>query len=200
MLVTTLLLIATASQDVSELRFRQAIADNATYHRERFIAAGLMPIEEAAKKERNVRRLLVSVWLPGRPPVIEIERQSDGSVTLLLTWQNEPSERHPLEASVWRDLTALDSAVFATPEYDLSRIGRSPEGSYGCHGDTAAFEASIEGRVQTAGASQCLPRIESFDDAKLSAIALFSRVAIASRPGCTTDDTRPADALVKCFG
>lgn len=50
MLVTTLLLIATASQDVSELRFRQAIADNANYHRERFIAAGLMPIEEAAKK------------------------------------------------------------------------------------------------------------------------------------------------------
>ena len=199
MLLATLLLIATVGQDVSELTFRRAIADNATYHRERFIEAGLMPIEEAAKKGRNVRRLLVSVWIPGRPPVMEIERQSDGSVTLLLTWQDKPSERHPLDASVWKDLMALDKAVFATPKYDLNQIGKPPEGVYGCHGDTAAFEASIDGRVQTAAASQCLPRMESFDDAKRSVIALFSKVAITTQPGCTTDDARPAEALIHCF-
>lgn len=199
MLLGTLFLVATANQDLTEPSFRRGIAENAAYRREQFIAAGLMPIEEVARKRRDVRRLLVSVWLPGSPPVMEIERHRNNSVTLILTWPHKRAARHSLPASVWKKLTALDDAVFARPPYDLSRIGRRPAGVVSCHGDTADFEASVKGRVQTAGAGQCFPRLESFDAAKLSAVAVFVRAAISTRPDCAMGDSAPADALVKCF-
>lgn len=57
----------------------------------------------------------------------------------------------------------------------------------------------IDGAVKSAGAQQCLPRIESFDAAKQAVIAALVRAAIATRPGCTMDEAKPADALTKCF-
>ena len=199
MLLTALLFIVSADQDLTRSAFRQGIAENAAFRRQQFIAAGLMPIEEAARSGRNVRRLNVSVWLPGRPPTMEIERHRDDRVTLVLAWKDKPAERHVIAASVWKELTALDAAVYTPETYDLKRIGRAPNGIAGCHGDIASFEASIGGRVRTAGAAQCFPRLESFTPAKLAAIRLFTQAAAKTRNDCVFDEGRPTDSFVRCF-
>lgn len=199
MFLAGLLLFASAGQDLSEPVFRKRVVDNAEFRRQQFIAAGLMPIEEAARRRRNIRRLRLWVWLPANPPVMEIERHHNKKVTLLLTWRDKPSERHFIPASIWEELKSLDKDVFAPPAYDLKRIGIRPEGSVSCHGDIADFEASIGRQVRSAGAAQCFPRLESFDPAKLAAIKVFTQAAVASRNECQFDDARPADSFVKCF-
>lgn len=199
MLLTALFLIASVDQDLTESAFRRAIAENAAFRRRQFITAGLTPIEEAAKGGRDVRRLHVLIWLPGRPPAMEIERHRGGKVTLVLAWKDLPSERHEIAASIWNELTALDKAVYTPERYDLKRIGRIPEGMAGCHGDIAGFEASIGGQVRTAGAAQCAPRLESFNPAKVAAIKLFTQAAVKTRNDCVFDEARPMDSLMQCF-
>lgn len=199
MFLAAFFLIASVEQTPTKAAFRRGIAENAAFRRQQFIAAGLMPIEEAARSGRNVRRLQVSVWLPGRPPTMEIERHRDDQVTLLLTWNDKPAERHVIAASIWQELTALDAAVYAPETYDPKRIGKVPNGSAGCHGDTASFEANVDGQVRTAGAAQCFPRLESFNPAKLAVIRLFTQAAVKTRNDCVFDETKPADSFVQCF-
>lgn len=122
MLVTAFLFIASPDQDLTRSAFRQGIAQNAASRRQQFIAAGLTPIQEVARSGREVRRLHVSVWLPGRPPTMEIERHHDDRVTLVLAWKDKPAERHAIAASIWKELTAFDAAVHAPETYDLKRI------------------------------------------------------------------------------
>ncbi|MGN7161613.1 hypothetical protein [Sphingomonas sp. SAFR-052] len=38
-------------------------------------------------------------------------------MTLLLTWNDKPAERHVIAASIWQELTALDAAVYASETY-----------------------------------------------------------------------------------
>lgn len=130
---------------------------------------------------------------------MEIERHHDDRVTLVLAWKDKPAERHVIAASIWKELTALDAAVYAPETYDLKRIGRAPKGVVSCHGDRAGFESSIGGQVRTAGAAQCFPRLESFTPAKLAAIKLFTQAAVKTRNDCVFDEARPADSFVRCF-
>lgn len=199
MFLAAFFLIASVEQTPTKAAFRRGIAENAAFRRQQFIAAGLTPIEEAARSGRNVRRLQVSVWLPGRPPTLEIERHRDDRVTLLLTWNDRPAERHVISASIWREITALDAAVYAPETYDPKRIGQVPNGVASCHGDRASFEASIDGQVRTAGAGQCFPRLESFNPAKLAVIRLLTQAAVKTRKDCVFDETRSADSFVQCF-
>lgn len=102
--------------------WERALAGNAEYRRGEFVAAGLAPIEEAAASGREVRRLRTSVWLPGRPPAIELERDRAGRVTLRLAWRDLPAETHAVSRALWDELPG-------TTRRSTRRLNTIPNGS-----------------------------------------------------------------------
>lgn len=201
MLFQLLLCIGALGQDATEAAFARATAMYVAERRATFIATGMKPIEEAAKERREVRRFRMWVFVPNAIPAMEIEKRR-GSVTLSLNWPGRPSARHSLPTSVWRELTALDELVFQQKNLDFERFRErvlSAEVPGSCHGDIADFEAAISGRVRSAGAGECTSALESFNPAKSAAAAIFARVAIATRRGCSIDGATPGNALIRCF-
>jgi len=179
--------------------FEAALVSDAEFRRKQFVEAGLPPIEALAAERRQVRRLMVRVWLPGAPPAIEIERRRNGSVTLLLTRKGHPDQRHTLPRSAWSEITRFDRAVFERPRYAPRSPGPPPYAS--CHGTSAYFEAADRGRVRTAGANQCADALVRFNAGQRAALAAFVRHALATQPACKPPAPReqPEDALARCF-
>ena len=197
-LLPAALLLAPLQPGLTKARFEEGLAENARYNRRYFTEAGLPPIEAVAASGRKIRRLWLSVWLPGDPPVMEIERRANGSTTLTLAWKGRAPQRYKVQSAVWTQVTAFDDDIFRKPDFATYRpvlTGTS------CHGDMAAFDAADARRVRSAGAWECRGGLETFNDAKLAAVAVFVRAAIATQPKCAplAAEDKPSNAFVRCF-
>ena len=192
-----LLANCTSTGDGNDPAFQASLAKEAQFRREGFIDAGFPAIEKVAASGREVRRLLLTGFLPGRPPVMELERFRDGSVTLLLKHGSTQS-RHAVPAALWNEIVALDAGVYEVPR----PLPPLPAGwvPMNCHGTIAYFEASTRGAVKSAGAMDCPRALSPVNEARRKAVAALTRTALSTRAGCETGEVRdPGMALVLCF-
>jgi hypothetical protein len=175
-----------------------AMASNAAFGRAQFIAKGLQPIEAAAGEGREVRRLLVSAFVPGDMPALELEKGAGGAVTLALARGGAVMQRVPVSRETWARLKALDAAVYAPPPPRPAVPGEVRGTS--CHGTAALFESASRGTVRSASASHCAGSALPFNAARLEAMTTLVDLALAARPGCGRSPGEDvAWPLSRCF-
>ena len=176
----------------------QALASNAQFGRAKFIEKGLQPIEEAARAGRDVRRVLVSDFVPGDLPALELERMHDGSVTLAVARGGAVVQRIAVPAATWARLTALDAGVYAPPP--PRQVVPEEARSASCHGTGALFESAGNGRVRSASAHQCVGSVSPFNEARVEAMTMLVDLALAARPGCGRERGEAVGwPLSRCF-
>lgn len=163
------------------------------YSRERFVAAGFTPIEEADWAGRDVRRLLPSdpyMILP--VPGIEIERRANGRVTLRLQYRGWASEPVTIDRAAWQDLSHRERAAFAPPP-PAPRPTGSPATHSSCHSWSVQLQAT-GGRH--AAWSPC-PGARAAEAVRAYAVRMIE-LALATRPDCKRGDD-VFDAFEACF-
>ncbi|HEY0149127.1 MAG TPA: hypothetical protein VGB70_08975 [Allosphingosinicella sp.] len=176
----------------------KGVAANADFARTRFIEKGLQPIEAAAREGRELRRVLVSAFVPGDLPALELERSPDGTVTLNIARAGVVEQRIAVAPETWKRIAALDDSVFEAPPPRVP----TPEGarSASCHGIGAFFESSSRGKVRQASARQCAGSVSPFNSARLQVMNTLVDLALAARPGCGREPGEEADwPLSRCF-
>lgn len=184
----------------SQAAFEAGLASNREYREKLFAEAGFRPLDALAAEGREVRRMLLSIWLPGSRPGVEIERRRDGTAFMTLVHKDKPKESFPLPAGSWEVLTAGEEAAFAKPDYETASAKKMPPGIVSCHGNAVHFQAAGRAGVRSAGAQQCRDGIEYFTPAKKAYLERFIRLAMATRPECQADPRTPIeDAFARCF-
>jgi hypothetical protein len=174
------------------------LAANASFARERFVEKGLQAIEAAAREGREVRRLLVSAFVPGDLPAFELEKKRDGTVTLALARGGAVMQRIAVPAETWARLAALDAEVYAPPPPRAPVMAANRTVS--CHGTGAMFESASRGTVRSAGAHQCANAVSPFNAARREAMTILVDLALAARPGCGRKPGEDVDwPLSRCF-
>ncbi len=176
-------------------RWTEAQRLQRAFEHKQFSEVGFPSIAEAQVQGRDLRRALINdpyriIHLPG----LEFERHDDGRVTLrvqFLGWSREPVE---IDRERWDEFAALETDVFAPPEYDaVATSGRTPPPRRGvCHGWIVRFTAALD---KTESWSQCGGKP---GPARNYAIAMID-AAISTRKDCEFESDRPFWSFSECF-
>lgn len=177
--------------------FHKQVAESATHRTGQFHERGLPPIAELAAQRREIRRVLLPIWMPGRSPALQFERRRDLSVTLTIAMPGRPVQQHTVAAGIWRELERHGEA-FRAPRPEDPRRPR-PANVVSCHGTRAMFEAAGQRRHDGISPSQCAGSLADYRPAHHRAAQVMVRAALATQPGCAADERQPDMALWRCF-
>jgi hypothetical protein len=179
-------------------RWEKGQAEQQRFEHRLFNEAGFTPIEEVRAAGRDVRRLLLHdpyMMLP--VPGTEVERHSNGRVTLRLQYRGWSSRPVEIDGAAWEALGAGEQAVFVRPAYVPAGPARPssmppPSPPPICHGWIARFEADEN---RTASWSACGGEKTAAYDYAVRLVAL----AIGTRPGCAVERNDPFWSFSQCF-
>ena len=175
-------------------------ANQIRFEQKLFVDAGFQPIEALAADKRTVKRVLFAdpyMMLP--VPGVEIERMTNGTITLKLIGRTGASTPAILPTSAWTRLSSLQGTLLRPKQY----VPWDPPNANApvplpppiCHGWIARFGTADETGVQSGSWGQCWGA-----DQPLSVFAVeMARLAVSTRPACKFDDANPFWAFNACF-
>lgn len=180
--------------------YERGRARQAQFEQSLFVDAGFQPLETVTAEKRAVKRVLFSdpyMMLP--VPGVEIERMSDGSVTLKVIGRSGASAPASLPASAWGQLTTLQGTMFRPKPYvpwdPPNADAPLPPPPPVCHGWIVRFGIADEAGLESGSWAQCGgnkgPESEFASE--------IARLAVASRPDCKFDVANPFWAFNACF-
>ncbi len=189
MFVELPLILALVSQPVPA----QAVSGSEAQRRffaERLVRAGFPPIQPTGVA---LRRLQLSdpygmLGVPG----LEVRRDGEGTVHLVIQYPEWRSEPVAVDAAVW-DAVSADEVFAPPPAPRLAPTGPPPPPPPVCH----AWSAVIQDEAgRTAAWSACSPAIGAGQAMTLRMVT----AAMATRPDCPSDAASSFFAFQRCFG
>lgn len=184
------------SETEQKKNWLQAQASQRTFERQQFERAGFPSIAELELEGRDVRRLLLRdpygmLAVPG----IELERISDGRVTLRFLYDGWSSDPTVVAQSAWDRLVSQEPAVYSVPVFQpRSTSIKPPQGPPPiCHGWIARLQADY---LRTASWAACG---RSASGPRFDYIVAIIEIAVATKPQCAFADQDPFRSFSKCF-
>jgi hypothetical protein len=171
-------------------------AEQRKFEHRLFTDAGFQSIAEVRADGHDVRRLLLEdpyMILP--VPGLELERLSDGQVTLRVQYRGWSSKPVPVDRAAWEELARHEATAFARPEFRPmpTQLASAMPPPPICHGWIVRLEADYQ---RSASWAECGGKEGPVHAYALRMIAL----AIATRPECTLEPNNPFWSFSKCFG
>lgn len=190
-------------------RYDRIVADQAAYTQSRLTERGLTPLAEVRAQGRQVRQIIFTdPYMMISLPAVQIERLSDGRVTLVVRGPQRATEPAALPNSAWTELMAAEAAnaaVFKTfPPYrewaaGVKAMRRDPGQPPPlppplCHGWGATIGAAGPEGARFGGAGECRG-----DRSKLDYVAIYARLAVSTRADCIFEPANPFWSFQRCF-
>jgi hypothetical protein len=132
-------------------------------------------------------------WMP--VPGVEVERHSNGRVTIRIVGRAEPGKQSRLPAAAWQRLRKFEADTFAPERYVPPTLTQRSRPKSICHGWLVRLGSAQKGAIGSQSWSQC----GGEPDRRYAFAVEMARLAVSSTPDCKFDQLRPFYSYAGCF-